>query len=185
MACFCLAISSGNCHRGRHDGLRARLAAPGRVVQGDFELVLREEQPDPAFDLNVAVVKHDRQHVLVKIGVERRLLRLDHDPGGASPGTDRHRGPHQRPLVHALDVDREVRRLVTPIRAEHPVGDLLDRPLDHALAPSRPQDTATSLSQTVSRLSKNATTHTGQRIVTGEIPKALRATTSLYPDIRE
>ncbi len=49
----------------------------------------------------------------------------------------------------------------------------------------RPQVGARSLSHTVSRLRRNASTRTGQNSTRGEIPRALMATTSFAPDIRE
>ena len=49
----------------------------------------------------------------------------------------------------------------------------------------RPQESARSLSQTVARLIAKAKINTGQRRTIGEMPRALMATTSFAPEIRE
>jgi len=52
------------------------------------------------------------------------------------------------------------------------------------LTPSRPQETATSLSQTDTKLTTSATVIAGQIAWSGETPAALRAVISLLDDIR-
>ena len=49
----------------------------------------------------------------------------------------------------------------------------------------RPQESARSLSQTVTRLIMKAKMNTGQSRTIGEMPSALTATTSFAPEIRE
>jgi hypothetical protein len=48
----------------------------------------------------------------------------------------------------------------------------------------RPNETATSLSHTLTRLNRKAITNAGVMIVIGEIPNALMATISFEPAIR-
>jgi hypothetical protein len=50
--------------------------------------------------------------------------------------------------------------------------------------PSRPHDTATSLSHTDTKLTTSARAAAGQMIATGEMPAAFSAITSLLADMR-